>query len=165
METVPLHDVDESYPATLPPASVPEYISRKKAQAYASPLNPGEILVTADTVVIDNDTVLGKPYDAIDAARMLTSLSGHTHMVVTGVTLVTSSASISFSDTTYVEFAELSDKEISYYIDNYRPFDKAGAYGIQEWIGYIGIKGIKGDYYNVMGLPLRKLYEHLRRIS
>lgn len=162
--SVPLHEVDESFPSTLSSEEVPEYISRKKASAYSSKLRADEVLVTADTVVINNGSVLGKPADAHDAAHMLASLSGHTHMVVTGVTLVTSSASVSFSDITYVEFADLSAEEIAYYIDNYRPFDKAGAYGIQEWIGYIGVKGIRGDYYNVMGLPLRKLYEHLRKL-
>lgn len=165
VQTVPLRDVDESYPADLPAAEVPEYISRKKAAAYASPISPGEILVTADTVVVNNGTVLGKPHDSVEAEAMLASLSGHTHTVITGVTLVTSSRTISFSDTTYVEFADLTSDEIAYYVEHYRPMDKAGAYGIQEWIGYIGVKGIRGDYYNVMGLPLRKLYEHIRSLS
>ncbi|MBD5226428.1 MAG: septum formation protein Maf [Bacteroidales bacterium] len=163
--TVPLQNIDESYPSVLSPAEVPEYISRKKAAAYTHPLAPEEILVTADTVVINNGSVLGKPADEFEAARMLALLSGHAHSVVTGVTLVTSSGSISFSDTTHVEFADLSEEEIAYYINNYHPLDKAGAYGIQEWIGYIGVKGICGDYYNVMGLPLRKLYEHIRALD
>ena len=129
-----------------------------------SDMKPGEILVTADTVVIDGGKVLGKPRDAREAAAMLRELSGHTHKVVTGVTLLSSSGMDTFSETTYVEFAELSDCEIAYYIEHYRPFDKAGAYGIQEWIGYIGVTGIRGDYYNVMGLPLRSLYEHLKKM-
>lgn len=157
-------NVDESYPDDLPSDEVAPYISRKKAEAYMSDMKPGEILVTADTVVIDGGKVLGKPHDAREAAAMLRELSGHTHKVVTGVTLLSSSGMDTFSETTYVEFAELSDSEIAYYIEHYRPFDKAGAYGIQEWIGYIGVTGIRGDYYNVMGLPLRSLYEHLKKM-
>lgn len=158
---VRLKDVDESYPSGIPAEEVSPYISRKKALAYGHGFAEGEVLVTADTVVIDRDRVLGKPADAGEAAGMLAALSGHTHKVVTGVTLATADDTITFSETTEVDFAELTSGEIDFYVKNYRPFDKAGAYGIQEWIGYIGIRGIRGDYYNVMGLPLRRLYETL----
>ena len=159
-----IKNVNESYPHDLAPEEVAPFISKKKAEAYATEMEPGEILVTADTVVIDGGKVLGKPRDAADAVSMLKELSGHVHKVVTGVTLLSSSRIDTFSETTYVEFAELSDEEIADYVEHYRPFDKAGAYGIQEWIGYIGVTGIRGDYYNVMGLPLRKLYEYLKKM-
>lgn len=125
---------------------------------------PDEVLLTADTVVVDGDRILGKPRDEGEAHAMLRELSGHTHQVITGVTLASDKGMQTFSEVTEVEFAELTDDEISYYVEKYRPLDKAGAYGIQEWIGYIGIKGIKGDYYNVMGLPLRRVYEHLLKM-
>ncbi len=157
-------DVDESYPCDMLPEDVAPFISRKKAEAYADELMPDEILITADTVVIDGGKVLGKPSDEADAVAMLRELSGHTHKVVTGVTLLSPSRMETFSETTYVEFAELSDAEIAYYVEHYRPLDKAGAYGIQEWIGYIGVNGIRGDYYNVMGLPLRRLYACLKNM-
>lgn len=159
-----MKDVDESYPARLAAEEVAPYISAKKAAAYAGEIGEDEILVTADTVVIDGGKVLGKPRDAADAASMLHGLSGHTHKVVTGVTLASSGRQVTFADVTEVDFAALTDDEIAYYVENYKPFDKAGAYGIQEWIGYIGVDGIRGDYYNVMGLPLRKLYSHLKEM-
>lgn len=165
VEQAHLKDVDESYPSALPPEEVAPYISAKKSAAYAGEMCEGEILVTADTVVIDGGRVLGKPCDAAEASAMLRELSGHTHKVVTGVTLASSRKQITFSEVTEVSFAELSDDEIEYYVEKYRPFDKAGAYGIQEWIGYIGVTGIRGDYYNVMGLPLRRLYEHLKEFD
>lgn len=156
-----LKDVDESYPATMPATEVAAHLSRKKAEAYLGEIAPDEVLVTADTVVVDGNHVLGKPHDEAEAQAMLRELSGHCHKVVTGVTLATTEGMDTFSETTEVEFAELTDAEIAYYVEHYRPMDKAGAYGIQEWIGYIGIDGIRGDYYNVMGLPLRQLYKHL----
>jgi septum formation protein len=159
-----IKNVDESYPTTLPPHEVAAYISRKKAQAYANELSEHEILVTADTVVICKGKVLGKPADAAEATDMLHTLSGKTHIVVTGVTVATTVQTITFSDTTEVDFVALTDDEIQFYIDQYRPFDKAGAYGIQEWIGYIGIRAIRGDYYNVMGLPLCALYATLKQL-
>lgn len=166
MEVVRAHmkDVEETYPDTLSAAEVAPYLSRLKAEAYMGEIAPDEVLLTADTVVVDGDRILGKPRDEGDAHAMLRELSGHTHQVITGVTLASDKGMQTFSEVTEVEFAELTDDEISYYVEKYRPLDKAGAYGIQEWIGYIGIKGIKGDYYNVMGLPLRRVYEHLLKM-
>lgn len=164
VEHAQLHDVDESYPADMSPMKVPEYLSRLKSQAYRSELAGDEVLVTADTVVVLDGKVLGKPVDEVEAKAMLRSLSGRVHQVVTGVTLATSSSSVTFSEVTDVEFDTLSDSEIDYYVANFKPFDKAGAYGIQEWIGYVGVKGIRGDYYNVMGLPVNSLCRHLKSI-
>lgn len=166
MEVVRTHlkDVEETYPDTLSAAEVAPYLSRLKAEAYMGEIAPDEVLLTADTVVVDGDRILGKPRDEGEAHAMLRELSGHTHQVITGVTLASDKGMQTFSEVTEVEFAELTDDEISYYVEKYRPLDKAGAYGIQEWIGYIGIKGIKGDYYNVMGLPLRRVYEHLLKM-
>ena len=162
MHVVELHDVDESYHESLEAEQVPEYIACKKRDAYdSSLLNDNDVLVTADTVVILDGKVLGKPHDAKEAAEMLRAMSGKTHTVVTGVALTTRSTSVSFSTRTLVTFDNLTDEQINYYIERYKPFDKAGAYGIQEWIGYIGIKGIDGCYYNVMGLPLHDLYSKL----
>lgn len=166
MEVVRAHlkDVEETYPDTLSAAEVAPYLSRLKAEAYMGEIAPDEVLLTADTVVVDGDRILGKPRDEGEAHAMLRELSGHTHQVITGVTLASDKGMQTFSEVTEVEFAELTDDEISYYVEKFRPLDKAGAYGIQEWIGYIGIKGIKGDYYNVMGLPLRRVYEHLLKM-
>ena len=164
VEHAQLHDVDESYPADMSPMKVPEYLSRLKSQAYRSELAGDEVLVTADTVVVLDGKVLGKPVDEVEAKAMLRSLSGRVHQVVTGVTLATSSSSVTFSEVTNVEFDTLSDSEIDYYVSNFRPLDKAGAYGIQEWIGYVGVKGIRGDYYNVMGVPVNSLCRHLKSI-
>lgn len=152
--------IDESYPANLPVEEIPVYLSRVKAQGH--PLPPHELLITADTVVVLDDTVLGKPQGEDDARRMLRALSGRAHRVISGVCVTTVERSESFADTSIVRFAELTDEEIDYYIEYYRPLDKAGAYGIQEWIGNIGILGINGDFYNVMGLPTRKLYQVLK---
>lgn len=162
-QIVSLADVDESYPADMPAEHVPEYIACKKRDGYEiSSLKDNEILVTADTVVVLDGKVLGKPRNEKNAREMLKSLSGKTHDVITGVTLSSNSRTVSFSSVTKVYFASLSDAEIDFYIKEYKPLDKAGAYGIQEWIGYVGIKGIEGCYYNVMGLPLHDLYHHLR---
>ena len=159
-----LEGIDESYPHDLPVLEIAEYISRKKAHAYQAEMADDELIITADTVVILGDEVLGKPKDADDARRMLRELSGKTHKVVTGVTIVTATATRSFSAVTDVEFAELSDEDINYYVDNYRPLDKAGAYGIQEWIGCMGVCHINGSFYNVMGLPLHRLYTELEHL-
>ena len=159
-----LKGIDESFPPELPVLEIAEYISRKKAHAYQSEMNPGELIITADTVVILGDEVLGKPTDSDDARRMLRELSGKTHKVVTGVTIVTNDKISSFSAVTDVEFAQLSDEDINYYVDNYQPLDKAGAYGIQEWIGCMGVRHINGSFYNVMGLPLHRLYTELERL-
>ena len=161
VEILPLIEVNEAFPAKMAPEEVAPYISRKKAHPYMAQLKDREILLTADTVVINRGEVLGKPTDAEDAALMLRLLSGHTHKVVTGVTLATKTRTVTFSEITEVDFAPLTHEEIDYYVAKYRPMDKAGAYGIQEWIGYIGISGIRGDYYNVMGLPLHALYTRL----
>lgn len=154
--------IDESYPDSLPAADVAQYIAEKKADAYRATLQPDEMIITADTVVIVGDDILGKPADAADAARMLREISGRTHQVTTGVSLLTADKQRSFSVTTDVTFKQLSDAEIQQYIEHYLPFDKAGAYGIQEWIGYIGVTGLHGSYYNVMGLPVQRIYTELR---
>ena len=152
--------IDETYPASLPVEEIPVYLARIKADGH--PLQANELLITADTIVVLDETVLGKPAGEADAHRMLRALSGRDHRVISGVCVTTASRTESFSDTSIVRFAELTDEEIDYYIKHYRPFDKAGAYGIQEWIGNIGISGISGDFYNVMGLPTRKLYQLLK---
>ena len=154
-----LNGVDESYPDTLPAKDVAEYIATEKAAAYT--VQEDELLITADTVVIVGQDILGKPKDVADACRMLRELSGKTHQVVTGVCLTTSKEQRRFSVTTDVTFKQLSDAEIEHYVDKYKPFDKAGAYGIQEWIGYIGVTALNGSYYNVMGFPVQRVYEEL----
>lgn len=156
-------DVDECYPDTLAAEEVAPYVSQKKADAYRRHMAAGELIITADTVVVNDGNVLGKPHDEVEAVAMLKSLSGHVHKVVTGVTVTTAERQVTFSAVTEVEFAELSDVEIQEYVALFRPMDKAGAYGIQEWIGCIGVKGINGSYYNVMGLPLHKLYTELKK--
>jgi len=152
--------IDESYPSDLPVEEIPVYLSRVKAAGH--PLQPQELLITADTVVVLDEEVLGKPVGDADAHRMLRALSGRAHRVISGVCVTTVDRSESFADTSVVHFADLTDEEIDYYIKHYRPLDKAGAYGIQEWIGNIGIMGIEGDFYNVMGLPTRRLYQLLK---
>jgi septum formation protein len=158
----PSRDVDESFPADIPAHNVAQYISAKKAAAYADLVDENTMLITADTVVLCNGEILGKPKDAHDAADMLRRLSAHEHSVTTGFTIKTFEREVSFTEETFVTFAELSDSEISDYIDIFAPFDKAGAYGIQEWIGCIAISQIKGCFYNVMGLPLHKLYRAIK---
>lgn len=160
-----LPDVEESYPAALPVGEIAEYIAREKADAYKSVMTDDELLITADTVVVCKGEVMGKPVDEADARRMLHKLSGCTHQVTTGVCLTTTGAHRSFSVTTNVSFKNLSDEEIDYYVANYHPMDKAGAYGIQEWIGYIGVTAIEGSYFNVMGLPVQRLYTELKRLN
>ena len=154
-----LPDVDESFPADLPVTEIAQHIAWKKAAAYQ--LEPDELLITADTVVVVGNEVLGKPQGYEDACRMLRLLSGRTHQVITGVNLCTTSRQRHFSVKTDVTFKELSEEEISYYVQKYQPYDKAGAYGIQEWIGYIGCTGLHGSYYNVMGLPVQRIYQEL----
>ena len=177
-----LNGIDESYPDDLDAYQEAEFIAQKKAEAYRSLLNEEEssaeecLILTADTVVIapaadeQNDQegkgiILGKPKTADDAVRMLRMLSGKTHHVVTGVCLTTKDGQRHFSVTTEVSFKELTDWEINYYISHYRPFDKAGAYGIQEWIGYIGCTGLNGSYFNVMGLPVQRIYEEMLKMQ
>ena len=167
--------IDESYPASLDAYDTAQYISAKKAAAYKNLLTDDTLVLTADTVVIaptadeQNDQegkgiILGKPKDAKEAHDMLRMLSGKTHHVVTGVCLTTLEQQRQFSVVTEVTFKELSDAEIDYYIEHYQPFDKAGAYGIQEWIGYVGCTGLKGSYFNVMGLPVQRIYEEIQHL-
>ena len=160
-----LPDIDESYPADLPTHKIAEFISKKKADAYVETMADDELVITADTVVILGDEVMGKPHDEADAKRMLGELSGRTHQVATGVTLSTRQRQMSFSVVTNVTFKELSADEIDYYVRTYQPMDKAGAYGIQEWIGYIGVTALEGSYFNVMGLPVQRIYEALKRFA
>lgn len=157
-----LFGIDEHYPETLRGEDIVRYISRVKAQAYRPSMAPDELLITADTIVCLGGQVMGKPKDAEAARDMLRQLSGQTHQVITGVTIVTQKRTEDFAVTTQVTFAELSDEEIAYYVDNYIPFDKAGAYGIQEWIGMVAVEGIKGSYFNVVGLPIQRLYQRLK---
>ncbi|MDE6647536.1 MAG: Maf-like protein [Prevotella sp.] len=155
--------IDESYPDSLPTTDIAEYISRKKANAYLQQLAADELLITADTIVVLGAEVMGKPHDEADACRMLHKLSGQTHQVITGVTLATTVRQQSFSVVTDVTFKSFTDEEIDYYVSHYKPFDKAGAYGIQEWLGYIGVTALRGSYFNVMGLPVQRIYEALRQ--
>lgn len=158
-----LPDVSESYPADLPVNQTAEYIATEKAEVYRTLMADNDLVITADTVVICGQEVLGKPHDAADACRMLRLLSGCTHQVITGVCMMTRNYVTHFSVCTDVTFKALDEDEISYYVENYRPMDKAGAYGIQEWIGYIGVTGLQGSYFNVMGLPVQRIYEELKR--
>lgn len=155
--------IDESYPADLPTAQIAEYISTKKASAYT--IADDELLITADTIVVLGNEVMGKPADTEDACRMLRMLSGKTHQVITGVCLKNKVQERHFSVTTDVTFKDLIDEEISYYVEHYHPFDKAGSYGIQEWIGYIGCTALNGSYFNVMGLPVQRIYNELKQMQ
>ncbi len=156
-------EIDETYPDLLAPEEVPSYLSRKKSHAYQPSLTDNQLIITADTIVIIDNEILGKPQSLTEAKEMLRKLSGRTHKVVTGVTLATTEKITTFSVSTAVEFAPLSEEVINYYADTFKPLDKAGAYGIQEWIGAVGIRGIHGSYYNVMGLPVHRLYNELMR--
>ena len=159
-----LSDIDESFPANLPVSETALYIASRKAEAYKTHITDNELIITADTVVIVDNEILGKPVDEADAIRMLHKLSGRTHQVTTGVCLLTATQERRFDVTTDVTFKTLTDDEIHYYVSHYKPFDKAGAYGIQEWIGYIGVTGLHGSYYNVMGLPVQRIYEYLNQL-
>lgn len=155
--------VDESYPPTLPAEEVAGYVARKKAEGYRLSMGKDELLIAADTVVRNGNDVLGKPTDREDALRMLRSLSGHTHQVTTGVAIVTETRTESFSVTSQVKFSTLTEEEITYYVDHFLPFDKAGAYGIQELIGLIGVEEIHGCFFNIVGLPVQRLYQALKQ--
>ncbi len=156
-------ETPENYPSDLPLDEVPKYLSLQKSLAFDDDELPTDyLLITSDTVVICEGEILGKPKDREDAARMLELLSGKTHHVVTGVTVRSAEKTESFAVRSNVTFAELEQDEIDYYIEHCKPYDKAGAYGIQEWIGYVGISGLEGSFYNVMGLPTRKLYQCLK---
>lgn len=157
-----LLEVDESYPCDMDKTEVAEYISKKKAAAYLPYMHEKSLLITADTIVLLNDQIYGKPTDSEGAKRMLQQLSGHTHQVITGVCLTSLEKQISFSVLSEVRFAKLEEEEIDFYVSRYKPFDKAGAYGIQEWIGYIGVEYISGSYFNIMGLPVQRLYQELK---
>lgn len=159
-----LPDVDESYPETLQGADIPLYIAKEKADAYVAMMQPGELMITADTIVWLDGKVLGKPQSREDALQMLRTMSGRTHEVFTGVCITTTDWQRSFTAQTEVRFATLSEEEIAYYVDNFQPMDKAGAYGVQEWIGFIGVENISGSYYNIMGLPVQKLYRELLKV-
>lgn len=159
-----LPDVDESFPAELQGGEIPLYISKKKADAYRPSMVADELVITADTIVWLDGAALGKPADEADARRMLRGMSGKTHSVFTGVTITTKAEQRSFVAQSDVTFAQLTDEEIDYYIAKYRPMDKAGSYGAQEWIGYIGMSNIVGSYFNVMGLPVQRLYSELKLI-
>lgn len=154
-------ECDESFPADMPACEVAQYLSKIKSNAYPNELADSDIVLTADTVVIAEDKILGKPADKTEATAMLSMLSARKHIVTTGVTIRSKRHSHSFSVTSAVSFRALSNEEIDYYIETYKPYDKAGAYGIQEWIGYVAIEGIEGSFFNVMGLPVQRLYMEL----
>lgn len=157
-----LFGIDESYPDSLRGEDIVCYISRNKAKAYQSSMAPNELLITADTIVYVDGEVMGKPKNAEQAKEMLHKLSGKTHQVITGVTIVTTKRTENFGVTSQVKFTNITDEEINFYVDNYLPFDKAGAYGIQEWIGIVAVEEIKGSYFNVVGLPVQRLYQKLK---
>lgn len=158
-------EVDESFPADMEVTKVAEYLSRKKAKAYRNEIKGGELLITSDTTVCINNKILNKPNDAKHAIEMLQELSGEKHHVVSGVCLSSIDKTTSFSVSTTVYMKNLSQNEIEHYVKLYKPFDKAGAYGIQEWIGFIGVEKIEGSFYNVMGLPVKELYEAIKRFT
>lgn len=158
-----LPGIDESHPADLQGGDIPLYISKEKANAYIGQLRDDELLITADTIVWLDGEVLEKPKDEADACLMLHKLSGKTHQVFTGVCLTTTEKQFAFSCRSDVTFCQLSDDEINYYVQHYRPLDKAGAYGVQEWIGYVGVERIEGSFFNVVGLPVQRLYKALKQ--
>lgn len=163
-EVKTLPDVDESFPEGLDKMDIPVYIARAKADAYREMMEPDELIITADTIVWLEQEVMGKPADAADARRMLRALSGKTHQVITGVCITAMDVQKAFSTVTDVTFSCLSDEEIDYYVEHYHPMDKAGSYGIQEWIGFVGVECISGSYFNVMGLPIQRLYTELKKL-
>jgi septum formation protein len=154
-------ETDESFPAGMPVEEVPIYIARNKALAVRDELHPGRIILAADTIVVLNKEIIGKPSHRDEAIEILSKLSGKTHTVITGVCLLHNGKEISFADSTSVAFHILTPAEIAYYVDEYKPYDKAGAYAIQEWIGVTGIKSVTGDFYNVMGLPVSRVLKAL----
>ena len=158
-----LFGVDESFPENLRGEEIALYIARKKAEAYKSSMSSNELLITADTIVCLDGVVMGKPYGAENAKTILRQLSGRVHQVITGVTVLTQVKRESFAVTSHVKFANVTEDEIDYYVDNYLPFDKAGAYGIQEWFGLVAAEELRGSYFNVMGLPVQRLYTVLKQ--
>ena len=163
-EVKTLPDIDESFPTGLSEVETASYIACVKADAYRSVMQSDELIITADTIVWLDGEVMGKPVDEEDARRMLRALSGKTHQVITGVCLTTVGIQKTFATVTDVTFCRLSEEEIDYYVSNYRPMDKAGSYGIQEWIGFVGVESISGSYFNVMGLPIQRLYTELKKL-
>jgi len=163
-EVKTLPDVDESFPEGMDGVEIPAYIARKKADAYRAQMQEDELIITADTIVWLEGEVMGKPEDEADACRMLRALSGNTHQVITGVCLTSIHGQKSFATVTDVTFSALTDEEIRHYVAHYRPMDKAGSYGIQEWIGFVGVENISGSYFNVMGLPIQRLYTELKKL-
>lgn len=160
-EILPAIETDETFPADMPHTEVPVYLAEEKAKVYAHYITSNEIIITADTIVSLNNEILGKPVDIDDAKALLQKISGNCHEVVSGVCISSLSNKKKFNAITKVYFKDLTTSEIDYYLKHYKPLDKAGAYGIQEWIGYIGVKAIEGSFYNVMGLPIQKLYSEL----
>jgi len=160
-----MKDVDESYPEELIGADVAQYIASKKADAFRIHMKPNDLVITADTIVCKGNQIFGKPTDRADAVSMLQALSGAIHWVYTGVCLTSLNHSNSFTVGTEVTFACLTEEEINYYVDHFKPLDKAGAYGVQEWIGFVGVERICGSYFNVMGLPVHKLYTILKEFK
>lgn len=158
-----LPDIDESYPDSLTGEDIAIYIAKEKANAYLDQLDENTLLITADTIVLLDGKVYGKPSDETDAKQMLRDLSGKTHHVITGVCITTKDKQVSFGVSSEVRFSKLDDDEIEYYVSNYKPFDKAGAYGVQEWIGYVAVEYISGSYFNIMGLPIQRLYRELKK--
>ena len=163
-EVKTLPGIEENYPDNLQGDEIPVYIAREKAEAYRPYIQKDELIITADTIVYLDGQVLGKPKDEADAARMLRLLSGRVHQVITGVCITTADTQRAFATTTDVTFDTLSEEEINYYVTNYLPLDKAGAYGVQEWIGFIGVTRLEGSYFNVMGLPVQRLYKELKKL-
>lgn len=161
-EIVTIGGLKEEYPDSVPPIDIPQFLSDQKADAYSQLIRDNELIITADTLVILGDRVLGKPADADDAVRMLLEMSGKTHKVATGVTVTTCDRRTSFTTVSEVSFGEITEEEARYYVENFSPLDKAGAYGIQEWIGCVAVEGISGSFYNVMGLPVHRLYRELK---
>jgi septum formation protein len=158
-------DVDETPPPGMPDDQVAEHLARKKADAWKGTIAADQILITADTTVLIDEHLLNKPVDDADARRMLTLLAGREHKVITGVCLRTATTTVSFADTALVRFRNLSAKEIAYYVERHKPLDKAGAYGVQDWIGYVGVERINGSFYTVMGLPMHRVYDALCSMS
>lgn len=160
---VRIREVEEVYPPNLKGEEIPLFLSCLKAEAFKNDMKHGELVITADTVVCQGDRVLGKPRDRNEALLMLEGLSGASHQVISGVCLQSLDKRVCFASTTQVHFKQLTKEEITYYVDTYKPLDKAGAYGIQEWIGFVGIDHIEGSYFNVVGLPIQRLYEELKK--
>lgn len=158
---VEVREIDENFPAEMSAFEVPEFLSIQKAIPFKNDFNKNDLLITSDTIVLIENKILGKPFDYKHAFEMLQLLSGRKHMVITGVCITTTDKQVTFSDRTDVFFKSLSPDEIDYYLTHYQPYDKAGSYGVQEWIGYVAIEKIEGSYFNVMGLPIQRLYEEL----